>query len=493
MNRDRIIEINRFLAQFRDELLAHPELTKEIINGDNVYYNLVRFNTTESINDSKLFKSWIEKNNRDNTSVFVDERWDYFCQFVSSPEEMINSINHHKIYLSLKHDYLEEGVNLLFDYLNSENIPHRSKIGKYSRDDQIVIRVNSHEDCEKVVNFIKNNQFIQEGKKTANPFSFQYDGVALASDGDVSYNNCIAKVIETYLKEMVDEHRIGDINVNTFIDFCTDYYNRYFVNKEDVDRLFKDFDIYSSEFNLYEIVDYKYAFQLFLNGLRNDFDYNSYIEFIDDKKKTIDQAYKEFSYSFELEKYLDLFNELCSVMVNKYGLGDGILQINAFVNGFEVDCITRDKDLRRRVGNKPFVDFVKKYLKENNITLEEYIKSNYSRDKSSMFSGEKSELLRQCVYTTYDYHERIHQSGEDFHNGMEYAKSSLKLLLRDGNYNGFTRTNDVRQVMMDNLTRDEVFEILKNEIGMNINSNELDVIINEYVHTILWNERFKKI
>ena len=487
MNRDRIIEINKLLLSFKKQIEDNPDKASSIISHSNIYYYLVRTNTPERISFDGLFNYWTSNNNRSNTNVFVSPDWKYFCQFISQIEKMIDSTKHRKIYLSLKPSYLMEGVDRLFDFLSRENIPHESKVGKKSRDDQIVVRVGSHEDCLKVVNFIKNDPYIQEGKKKANPFSFQYEGVALTSDGITSYNGCITCIIKSYLQEMKNNNTIDSINVNTFIDYCIDYYNRYFVYKSDIKKLFEDFELDYKYDSLYELIDYKYCMQLFLNGLKNGFDLNKYEKFVDDKEKTFDKELKQFSDEYYgRDNYLTLFTELCVVMIGKKGYYQASNLIKHFIYDYDITCVTRDNDLRRRVNYKGFINHIKKYLNENDMSLDSLISKCYEKGKLFTPLNEGEKLLREGVIDTYNYHQELFEKGKNKIEGYRYAMGSLIHLVSDGSYNGFTRNNDVRQKIADNLTRDDVITIIKNELGIDkINREEIEDICNSYIHKIM--------
>ena len=91
----------------------------------------------------------------------------FFCVQTKNAKLVDKPLNLHKIYFSLKPEYLEQGVLKIIDFINRENIEVSFKVGRLSRDDQIVIRVGSHEDCDKIINYINNDHYLQMGKKEA--------------------------------------------------------------------------------------------------------------------------------------------------------------------------------------------------------------------------------------------------------------------------------------------------------------------------------------
>lgn len=497
MNRDRLVEINKLLIKFREELKMNPDKLYDISSLNNTYYHIVRCNTPEKVNNADLFDYWIDNNKRDKTEVFVSPNWKYFCQFISQPEKVVDYYKHHKIYLSLDSEHMKEGVERLFDFLNRENIPHKSKVGKLSRDDQIVVRVISHEDCRKVVNFINNDPYIQEGKKKASPFAYQYKGVAIAADGAVSYNDSISKMLSLYLKEMAKNNSIDKINVNTFINFCVNYYNKYFVRKEDVGKVLNDFGIKNST-NVHDIVDFKYCVKLFLNGLNNSFDFDKYANFIEVKRQNIDNELQGFKKEINNDDYLKLFDELCEVMINKYGLSNGSDLIRTFFITFDSTYITRDYNLRKRVYDKNFVDYIHHYAVMNEMSLGELIESRYNKNVTSMFEDDNSRLLRKGLLITYDYHNELYRQKKDKSTGYSYARSAIVRLLRDGEYIGFTRQQGVRDKIKSKISKEEALEIVCNELGLSKDNNEdfydmVDLYLNRVLGLVNKNTVWKKV
>lgn len=136
-----------------------------------VYHELlVRDLEKEEIN--KYFPYWIERfKNTPNIEVKNTEKWKYFCRFEN--EESINDFflqDAIKMYIPLKAGYIYEGANLLFDFIANENIVHSSKIGSKVRRDDIVIRVYSLKDAQKIQKFVIENEYIRSGLIMPNPF-----------------------------------------------------------------------------------------------------------------------------------------------------------------------------------------------------------------------------------------------------------------------------------------------------------------------------------
>ena len=97
-------------------------------------------------------------------------------------------------------------------------------------------------------------------------------------------------------------------------------------------------------------------------------------------KYMVTSILNEFNTTVTIDKsdYLSLFNELCEVMINKYGYDQGSEQIIEFIYSFDKSYITRDNNLRNRVADYDFVYFVKKHAENNNLSIEGLINKTIS-------------------------------------------------------------------------------------------------------------------
>ena len=424
MNNKRIDEINNFLLRYKSLLEEIDDMDGFIIEENDIYDSLVRINTKEYANSYRLFDKWFDFG-KDKYSLTLFETppikvksdmkaEPYFIGINSKNNSIVNdSSNLHKIYLSLKPEYLEQGVMLIMDFVDREEIEVLAKVGRLSRDDQIVIRVGNHRDCDKVLDFINNNQYLQKGKKEANPFSFQNNGIALAADGDTSYNSCMSRLVYKYLKHMKYNNRIDEIGYNSFIRYIKNYYEEHFVRMDNIDEALKDFKVRKNNSDLYKLLDYKYSIKLFIDGLSNDFNYNSYKNFIDYKKEHFGEDSRDLYNRCINEDYFSLFFELCDVMINKYGYDQAVANIGGFFKDGDCAYITGDNNLRRRVDNALFINFINNYVSRSNMNIEDFVGNVYNAD-SDLNYDEKISILNDGIKKTYEVH------NEDSF-GMEYA------------------------------------------------------------------------
>ena len=253
--------IDQFLKEWVQIAKDNPHLSFEGQMVDSIYHSLIMLGVDEkdkpfsldrgkeTINEEgirvaqdSVFNTW-KKHFRENDKidVFVSPEWKYFCQFISKNQAAHNSPEHIKVYIPLDVNHIEEGAIQIFQFLTNANIPHLSKIGKKIRFDDIVIRLVKEEDASRLIDFVKHNPYLQEGLIKANPFAFQKDGIALACDGDESYNMTIASLVQMYIGERKRQQQLDMVSYGDFYRFIATCYKKEFVTQEDnqLERVFQ--------------------------------------------------------------------------------------------------------------------------------------------------------------------------------------------------------------------------------------------------------------
>ena len=385
-------QIDSFLKIFRDIALENPQISFLSNDAkDMIYGQLIRLNVSKEDRrydvSNEHFYDWIKRyQNVENINCFIDPDWSYFCQFQNG---YWSTNEHIKVYIPLDSKHIKEGANLIFDFLAKNNVTHISKIGKKIRFDDIVIRLTNEQDARNLIEFVKQNSYINEGLILPNPFAYNKDGLALACDGEISYNSTIARCISIYIHEKKQIQRLNEVSVNDFYNFLINYYNKVFITENNYEKIIKDFKL--NEYNEYldlEIKNYKQVLALIIKSASPDFGYEDYVKHFndclnnDDKRKTNEFGMglaKEYSEKNNIN--LDnLVLELVWVMSNKYGNSTAINSIKDYLNTGIPNRITRDNNLRKRVIDCNLKDYINKYLNENHLTFEVYL--NYLQTAS---------------------------------------------------------------------------------------------------------------
>ena len=193
----------KFLDMMLELVRANPSLK---ITDRLLYAQLISFRLGNASipfeNVEKYFRNWITtfKPNplidvyRDHTNPFV-------CHFVSK-KELPTDKGTIKIYVPMDATHIKDGVLELFEFLSLENIAHISKVLSSVRNDNVIIRVASIEDVNKIVKYIKNNHYISSGLLNTNPFLIPCYKLGVIVDNNYTYNVEVTKVLASILEEL---------------------------------------------------------------------------------------------------------------------------------------------------------------------------------------------------------------------------------------------------------------------------------------------------
>ena len=370
-------ELN-FNSQKTDDLIYKYLIFKNVSHEDKK----VNLNMRPDNNTKSTFEKWINNNYRDNTNVFVDPNWQYFCQFISTDNAAIKSREHLKVYIPLDNEHIEVGANLIFNFLADNNISHQSKIGKRIRFDDIVVRLVNPDDLKKFLEFIRTTPYIQEGLIKPNAFAFQHNGIALACDGDKSYNSTIASLIDLYISIKKQNNELDKAGYEDFYITIANLYNSQFIDKNDdtLARRLKFTHSKAAAKNYQEIIS------LVLKSQSESFNLESYIEHFKQSKnkkdmhatgitpkKTTDIITPEM---LEEEIIKDRVNETLveavKSMQKKYSYEQSLLGIETYVISGREEYLTRTDDLRRKLSDSSWRKDLREILKKSKTNFREY-------------------------------------------------------------------------------------------------------------------------
>ena len=350
--------------------LGVPQTEKRYDLKDGFSPSGFRTNTPESreVYVDSAFNNWLSyyKNNN-KLDVFVDPSWDYFCQFISKDRTAYNQDEHIKVYIPLNSSHIEEGAKQIFNFLNENNISHVSKIGKHIRFDDIVIRVIKKEDAEKLLDFVKKNKFIQAGLIKPNPFAVNKNGIALASDGRLSYNSTIATLIAMYIGDRKTERKLSKVNHLDFLKYLTDLYKKEFISKTYKKLQFK---FGFSESNIDEYNNYREVIALIINVQNPNYNFENLIDHYKKTSKYREPKTESTNLIDDNTNMLNLLTETVETMKNRFNSEDQALRnISAYLITNDETYLTRQNNLRDKVKNSNFRNFINNILKERKINI----------------------------------------------------------------------------------------------------------------------------
>lgn len=152
-----------------------------------------------------------------------------------------------------------------------------------------------------------------------------------------------------------------------------------------------------------------------------------------------------------------LLISISETMVKKYGLEKAFYYINAYRESFNVNCITRDNDLRNKVAtSKTFHVYMASMSKED---LLEFLKS-HSKNNEQVASeandkeNEKEMILEEACKLTYT------SAVEKNYDGKKQILSAL-IQASAGDYNYFTRTSNARETVQNNISSLEIEKLAR--------------------------------
>ena len=221
--------------------------TKVPLSNNEVYSWLVKLDNSDD--HKKIdFNYWIDYyREKDNINCFCDNN--FFLEFRNGRWE--SNDNKIKLYIPLKYHDIKEGLIKILDYLSQNNISYIAKITKYMRTDNIIICLDNIRDVKSLLEYI-DNSIVHEMLLELNPFIFNYHGIGLVMDNNLSYNDEVAKVIYNYILSRKIFRQADKPNYREFYNFV---YNCYKDTKDNNLKMIYDF-FYASLDKDYDILDF---------------------------------------------------------------------------------------------------------------------------------------------------------------------------------------------------------------------------------------------
>lgn len=356
--------INDFFYVFKNAKFKNPEV---IFTDNTVYHALTRFGVSndpkgiliqdpsfnEIIKKEGLFSRWVTRflKNKNTHAIVTDN---YFCYFEHG--DINNNSEFIKIYVPLKKSHIEKGVNKIFDFIDNEGITHTSKVASDIRIDDVVVRVQNKIDADKIINFIKNDNYIQEGLLPPNPFAFNKEELALACDRKLSYNTILAAL----LKEFINNSNPNNLTSNIFYNYLQNLQNNIKNNNINLDffisKIFNDKKPSNK--------DFERVLSLIINSHSSNFTYNDYLNhFYSGLNNRI-----EYNINQSLSITENLYNIIC-IMNQKYDLDRCIALLYNYILTGDIKYIPQIENLRNDITNINFRNKVHKLLKTSNLNF----------------------------------------------------------------------------------------------------------------------------
>lgn len=499
------IQIEHFLNGFSNLYKQNPNLE---ICSDTIYYNLSIYGLTEEEKNcdiNYMFPRWIEKfNDAKNLRVYRDKRQYAFLQFANyydcNPCEMI------KVYMSFSEENMEKSVNLIFDFMEQNNIKSASKVAQRLRSDSVVLRLFSKEEAMQVLNFINSNEFLCRNAKLTNPFSMKVGVCGIAYDDRLSYNSCISKIIAEYFKKIRTTNQFDNVSFENFGNFVYEFYQNTFINRTQLDMLINsnEFQKYAQKHNTISqvVVNWKQITETFMTHLYSQNDINKYFELYDKfvnqyKTNELARQYENgmlvedvFTNETKNDK-VNIINEYINYAKVAYGDKQVVIQLNSFIKTDNYKLITRTNDCREKFKkyNITGLDIIN--LTNNNV--QEYV-SNFGKETNISNSQQTSNYEMEC-YNLF--------SNSCFETYKKYGKKQLIAAILhslEGKFSYFTK-REYRDALSKKINNKEQLIILCQNLLFNLGyngtiSDEKELVyligseVEKYINSVLEQQAF---
>ena len=421
---NRKYEIDKFLEFLHDCKSQNPDLD---ISDDFIYSMLTQYNLTpeelkRGSNLRPYFEYWQSYfEGKTGIHVFETDLQKKFLQF----RNRVHGSDYIKMYVNVKPEAICSTVNRIFSYMSENNIEHASKVSERIRSDAIVLRV-ARESAEDVLDFINNDSYIVKYAKKTNPFLTREGVVGMAYDDNLSYNSCVSFLIS----ECIRENDNNLINSDVLSNYCENFSERL-KNDENFKNRFINSNCFLSDYFRLKRCDI--TEEELLKNFEDVFDlvaFNS--KGIDNHSKVLDMYDKkdiEIDYKGILDSYL-------GVALQKYKTPEVISRyLESYLSG-NMNAITRDQSLREK-----FIEHMspEKVVEITKGDLEKYITDYIKSYKLTIFNNSCNETLNKY--------------------NLDWVEKAIVASLY-GNYDGFTRTNGARQMMMS-LSRQDIISCIQ--------------------------------
>lgn len=403
--------MNDFFEKLKKIFKEKPEYLEgkleDFIYNQLIFHNLGKKDEAQkSVED--CFYGWDYKYNKNNK--IINYEGDYFYYFKHNEQDILKDAI--KLYIPMDSNHILEGVNQLFDFIIENNISHNSKVASKIRNDCVVVRVSNLDDAKKIIDFVKNNEYINEGLLNINPFTLNINGVGFAKDSHFSYNDEIAKSIANLIKILNEKDRLDSLNVDTFILYL---------------EQLKDDNLFLSELHKLQLAVIKNK-NLSFDELEN----NIYTKLAD----------KE-----------ELLRDIIILQYRKKGITETMSAIKQFILDEDIDNFVNIDGCNKKIKYNFTSNDIRQMLINNGMSLEEYV--DYLLEDVS-----EIKILENAYKETLKKY------------GAEQAKSAILQYIADGDDGYITSENDARHNVRNNIDYDNIDEII---YGWS-NTRDIDVI-----------------
>ncbi len=180
----------------------------------------------------------------------------------------------------------------------------------------------------------------------------------------------------------------------------------------------------------------------------------------------------------------DLLLEIINTMINKYGNLGAKNAILKYKKDKKIEYITREKDLRKKIKESTsFNNYIDSISTED---LEILINSKTKEDQEQDIEINSKEKTIDKILLLEDISKETYKSALNSNADGEKQVAISLIKLSNGQYEYITRSNDARTIAKENISSDEVEDLVKTTL-----ENEGYIIENDIDMYYLYANRIK--
>ena len=444
-------KINNILNYFKSIVKENQECT---ITEDMVYDYLIKYGVPANeleCETNSFFKEWKEECVKQGNIKILDIDSPLTCDLTDKDEEIAKCFNPIKIYLPLKYDSINDNVKQLIAFFSKKKVPFEMKIANKIRTDGIIIRLSNIEDVNKLFNFIKYNDKIKDNLLKANPFCYQEENISLTNDGSISYIQVVASYISQYINSNKDN--VDEIKLHKFYNYIIDYYKDIFVNYSNYGLL--QIPGKGKDFDENDIISYQNSTELLLKASEEGFNQKDFSEHIEEYNniKEIRNRKKQYNLLNTLINYIGYQSQ-------KMDTEEALNRLDLYLETGNEAYISNSGSTRTSMYLLNFRHDLQEFLNKNGKNLIDFYESlNTEPTKYDQLDEEQLQQLEQTVKSNIEQIIEISKETIEFNKLQEI----IQLYLATNDYNKITRTNNLREIIVNSNLRHNLLTLLNNK------------------------------
>lgn len=280
--------------------------------------------------------------------------------------------------------------------------------------------------------------------------------IAYASDGLISYNSEVSRQISEYINELKNSNTLHTASLESFVEYVKKKQELYKTN-EGIEELRSVYVDAKRITNCIEVVD---LLNIALDGNANVINFIEHYKSINNASTKMQKMNNIVNIMEQNTQYnMELFYNAILATVEKYGSEQAIEALMLYLNEGKANGFTSASNARnniRQLSGNSINEICLKILGKplNSKTEVVELVNNIIMSKSNT---EELPIIQEISFTNY-----LEKSCYDslMIYGIEQTIEAIKYAIENKSYNGFTRQNNARKNLKDNIAIENINSIV---------------------------------